>query len=352
MLNNTILLDFTGALFGALFPLFFFAVPVIIVIVIVRMVKKVNQQQKTDIKDSFQSVFAAFNNQTKNYCGENLKAAKSGNKYGFVDNSGWLVIDYQYDSAYSFTEGLAAVCRNSKWGYINSLNEYVIVDEFENAKPFSEGLAAVCLKGKWGFIDKTVEFVIDVQFDDAGSFSEGLADVMKGNVWYKIDSNGVLFTPNSTADTTSPVIKPEFNENKISDDIPNVLDLLNDIKTNENIDSTVSAGDSPYNHDMVKQQPYGVLKPIMKDFKYGFTDSEGNIVIEPIYDEVSDFSEGYARVKMHWKYGFINKQGQNTVLCSYDDASNFMNGMARVKLNFKTGFINTLGELVVPLEFR
>ena len=53
-------------------------------------------------------------------------ACSNGNKWGFCDRKGELVIDFEYDMAKSFSNGLAAVCKDSKWGYINLDNKVVI----------------------------------------------------------------------------------------------------------------------------------------------------------------------------------------------------------------------------------
>lgn len=45
------------------------------------------------------------------------------------------------------------------------------------------------------------------------------------------------------------------------------------------------------------------------DGKWGFINEKGEIVIEPVYEECSDFSGGIAAVTRNGKHGFINKNG-------------------------------------------
>ena len=66
---------------------------------------------------------------------------------------------------------LAWVKIGDKWGYINPKGEIVIHLQFDWAGWFSEGLAWVNIGGKDGYINKAGEIVIKPQFDDAGSFS-------------------------------------------------------------------------------------------------------------------------------------------------------------------------------------
>ena len=55
-----------------------------------------------------------------------------GDKRGFLNvNTGEPVIDEQYDKAWIFSEGVAAVVRNGKIGFINSKNEIVLPFEYD-----------------------------------------------------------------------------------------------------------------------------------------------------------------------------------------------------------------------------
>ena len=80
--------------------------------------------------------------------------------------------------------------------------------------------------------------------------------------------------------------------------------------------------------------------------KWGFIDKTGKIVIEPKYDAAWDFSEGLASVKLNGKWGFIDKTGKEITELKYDDVNSFLGGLASVKLNGKWYCINTKGEIV------
>lgn len=83
---------------------------------------------------------------------ENYAAVKNNGKWGFIDNTGTLVIDYQFDNARSFGDHLAAVEINGKWGYISLSGEVVIEPIFQEAKSFSGGSAPVKTEDGWTFI--------------------------------------------------------------------------------------------------------------------------------------------------------------------------------------------------------
>jgi len=121
-------------------------------------------------------------------------------KYGFIDKSGKFVIKPQFDSAESFSEGLAAVGMNSKNGYIDKTGKLVIAARYDSAFQFSDGLAKVAIGDKSGFIDTRGNMVISPRFAYSGfgnslnyrGFKEGLAAVEVNNKTGYIDKTGKI----------------------------------------------------------------------------------------------------------------------------------------------------------------
>ena len=70
--------------------------------------------------------------------------------------TGTIVINPQFNSADSFSDGLARVrigdFTTGKWGFIDKTGHYVINPQFNGATSFSDGLAQVSIGGKWGYI--------------------------------------------------------------------------------------------------------------------------------------------------------------------------------------------------------
>jgi hypothetical protein len=123
---------------------------------------------------------------------DNLILAQMGDKYGYKDAAGKIVISARFDNAYEFFDGLAAVRVNGKWGFIDRSGKPIGPMQFENATSFNDGFAAVKLGGKWGFINDEGEMEIAPTFEDAETFSEGLAKVRIGNKWGFIDEEGAI----------------------------------------------------------------------------------------------------------------------------------------------------------------
>lgn len=62
-----------------------------------------------------------------------------------------------------------------QYGFVDKTGKIVIDFQFEDAKDFSDGLAVVKVNGKYGYIDKSGKMVIEPQFDYANSFKNGFA---------------------------------------------------------------------------------------------------------------------------------------------------------------------------------
>ena len=67
-------------------------------------------------------------------------------KYGFIDKSGKVVIELQFDIAGDFSEGFAKVEKDGKYGFIDKNGKVVIEPQFDEVRDFSEGLATVAIE--------------------------------------------------------------------------------------------------------------------------------------------------------------------------------------------------------------
>lgn len=89
-------------------------------------------------------------------------------KYGYVDKTGEMVIDYQFDDGWDFSQnGMAVVEKDGKWGYIDESGKNVIPFQFEQAYNFTEnGVAKVVTEGgEEGYINTNGEVIITVGQD-------------------------------------------------------------------------------------------------------------------------------------------------------------------------------------------
>ena len=114
------------------------------------------------------------------YAGEGLYQAYQNNKNGYLDQTGKVVVDFIYNSAYSFGDGLAIVSTDGiSYGCIDKSGKMVIPAEYDDIYlfnygsdapdiAFSDGVVGVLKDGYWGLIDTNGKLIIDYVFEDNG----------------------------------------------------------------------------------------------------------------------------------------------------------------------------------------
>ena len=78
---------------------------------------------------------------------------------------------------------------------------------------------------------------------------------------------------------------------------------------------------------------------VILDEKYGMIDKLGNFLISPEYEFLEPFADGLAVARLNRKFGFIDKNNKVVYDFIYDDAESFFNGKAKVKLENKISFL-------------
>lgn len=291
-------------------------------------------------------------------------------KWGFINQTGKIVIEPQFAEVEDFSEGLAAAAeptgkedkwgsRILRWGYIDETGNWKIRPRFHSARKFSEGLAYVQLKEiyKGGYINQNGEMVIKPIFSGGSRFRNGVASVnyemgkkaslidKKGNtlterkydiiVYFRGDPIKVYVTQWFSGEylygfidsTGKEVIKPQF----------------------------ISTGH--FSEDLL---PVMVGKFVKVEYgwepegKWGYVDTEGNFVIEPVFDRAGDFCCGLAPAIISDdfdKWGYIDKSGSFVIKPQFDNAGRFSDSLAPVCVNDKWGYINTEGEIVIEPKY-
>ena len=94
------------------------------------------------------------------------------------------------------------------------------------------------------------------------------------------------------------------------------------------------------------------LAAVEKRDRWGFVDTDGNLVVECQYDDVGNFSEGLAAVENDkGLYGYIDKTGQLVIPFQFDDAKDFHEGLAAVEKDKQWGYITKAGILIIPYQY-
>ncbi|MDD5934654.1 MAG: WG repeat-containing protein [Clostridiales bacterium] len=94
-----------------------------------------------------------------------------------------------FENAINFVQsnGPTSVKVNGKWGFINDTGDIVLEFQYEDARPFSRGLAGVKGADGWNYIDESGNIVIPGPFQEVRDFSAtGTSFVKQEDVWRMI----------------------------------------------------------------------------------------------------------------------------------------------------------------------
>jgi hypothetical protein len=220
--------------------------------------------------------------------------------YGFLDESGRTAIRARFLWAEAFTSRFARV--EIKHGAYSFVDEHgkLFPHTFTALRDFSEDLAAASTNGEWGYIDATGKFVIEQRFTHAGAFSEGLAAVTVDSRAGYIDTAG------------NGVIKDNYQQ----------------------------------------AWPFRAGRAAVQIADhFGYIDRNDKWIVKPVYDFAWPHHEGLAHVQDAGYHGFINLSGDLVVPLNYDDADHFSEGLAAVRVGKKWGYLDALDRMVIRPQF-
>jgi len=265
---------------------------------------------------------------------QNYHAVSKNGKFGFVDKNNKTVIDYKYNFAKDFDNGIAKVRigsrKKGKYFIINEKGEEIserydeifdfeqkiakvrnldkialidqtgkrISDWYEKIETFKNNNALVVKENKIGYINNKGELISKEWYNDGAEFSNNRAKIKKGETWGYINTKGEI------------AIKPQYER------------AWN------------------FNNNVAK---------VKKDNKYNFIDTKGN-EISSWFDRMYSFSDDMAVVATNNKWGYININGDIAIPCQYDKAYAFSNGIALVIKDGETFKIDKDGVQIIEDE--
>lgn len=239
---------------------------------------------------------------------EGLIESRENNSWVYLDQTGKVVLSYNYEESTPFKEGIARVKRNGKWGCIDRNEKEIIPFIYDEIHTFNNGIAIISVKGKYGYINRTGKVLIPCIYDKANPFIDGVAKVMNNNKWGIINIFGFELTL------------------FIYDDITPFCENLASYKRNN---------------------------------KWGVLNRSGTEITPPKYAHIGVFKNGFARVAdepFSWrngKWGILNKNGIEIITPIYTSimpSDNKENSEYYVEDNGKYGLFY-LNKLVIPLVY-
>jgi hypothetical protein len=290
--------------------------------------------------------------------------SKNG-KWGFINASGEIAIEPQFDVVDRFSEGRAPFGSrtNGKWGFIDSKGHIIVEPRFERAYPFFGGRAAIKVGKRTGFVDRDGREV-GGRFTAVSSFHEERAFGKGGDFqWRMFDLNGNFITDDTFTGVGS------FSEG-----------LAGFLGRNQTEQAGFINRDGKVVIELTGIQPdtagYGFRGGIAAAYvrrpfywyqflnirrwgedAWGFIDRQGKQVVPLQYDGVTDFSECLATVWVNGWAGVINTKGRMIVQPKFSSIHSFSEGLAVVQDGesrsavTQYGYIDSKGKVVIKPQF-
>lgn len=260
-----------------------------------------------------------------------LKNTVDGDRYGYINKDGEVIIPFKFTRAYDFNEfGLAIIKENNKFGLIDIKGNYNVNPQFDNINPYKEGRAIYTEKSKMGVLDEKGNKLRDVVYDYIGNYNDGYAVVAKMNG--KSSKYGYIDLDGKEITEVKYMHANDFNDGfgliKIKDREFALIDTQGNISNTYNFEYVGS-----YGEDLM-------VFSILLGGPYGYINRDGEIVISPIYCDAKGFNDGVAVVSRSnnniiCTHGVIDKLGRQIYGEIYSDIKHL--GEGKIALGLPIG---------------
>ena len=224
------------------------------------------------------------------FAGEYINAQKGDkidiyNFDGTKENSEYISRKSVADKKYEIVS-----TSDDKYKIINNENNKVIDDNYQYVQYLFKNYFSVTKDNKYGIIDSDGNTILDFKY----------------NIVQLLENSNVI-----------QIIDDKSNIELLDENLKSIIKIKDaNIYTYDNYFKVYSDDNVQYFDKSGKKLESKDVFPNNKLFaykernKWGFKDKDGNIVVKPIYDMVTEFNEyGYAGIKSKNKWGSINENG-------------------------------------------
>jgi hypothetical protein len=214
------------------------------------------------------------------------------------------------DDMVIYASGENEVCLVDEEGVIQAK----LADGIEDASGYSENLIALKYDGKYNYYslhgDVQEEFG---SYDAASCFQSGKAVVKEGTEWKILDTTGTVI---STTDFDDIVISAEGKYINCG-----VILAREGGKYHLYDQNFSQIGD--FECDSIDQVTDDEIIAFEEQGKWGYVNTQGEILLNPVYDDARSFSNGLAAIKENGNWGFADTDFECVIACQYDEAYYF-----------------------------
>ncbi|MDO4426690.1 MAG: WG repeat-containing protein [Moraxella sp.] len=246
-----------------------------------------------------------------------LAVKDDGSPVALLNRQGTKTADlFAYDAvlARQMNSGLLPVKKGNKIGYINAQGRIIIPLIYDSlgggnwARPATNGRIVVKKGGAWGVINTQGGTVVgfDRSINYISDFNASGATIRTRSGSYRVNHQGQ--TANQAAAQAQAAQTQRRSLQPSHPQIPQTPSAAPWEQT----------ADSLWVDSLTGSQP--LFTPHQQDGKWGFVDSNGVPMIVYAFDEVRPYQRGLAAVRQGTHWGFIDTTGQLVIEFRFDDA--------------------------------
>lgn len=193
------------------------------------------------------------------------------------------------------------------------VTQAIVEYDFDSVRAIFDDMLPINTGSEWIYYDYILDRIIDGKYEDASSFANEKAVVLSNGNWYFINKNG-----EKISEKNFTVVKlfgtGEYTYGGI------MIASENGVYSIYNQDGEKRGEFSCANMDAYYG---GFIAFEDSNHKWGFVNTDGEIVIEPQYECAKSFSNGLAAIKTDGVWGFINTEGKLVIEAEFLEAGYF-----------------------------
>lgn len=238
------------------------------------------------------------------------------------DGNLWKVIDNKGSDITGMYQFAGLINDEGKGIYVNDIDTRLLDQKevsrarfdftVEDAGCYSDSLECVPvkIKGRWRYLKMDGTF-LPGEYEEAGSFYQNTAAVKENNSWYLIDEKGERLSSQTYED-----IKLDLYGCHIQGKV-----ILAKEKGKYHLYDTEFKQIGDFSCDDIDICIDNNLIAFKQGELWGYVNTKGEIIVEPLYAGAKSFSNGMAAVSnKSGMWGFINREYQVVIDCRYLDA--------------------------------
>lgn len=316
----------------------------------------VEAKYELSVEDDYSSSLESFS-----FFQEGLARVVKNGKFGYIDKTGEVIIDFDYEDAGHFSQWLAYYANSEgKYGYINKKGDIIISPKYDYAEEFNLNKQAIVAD-----ITSEYDYIYALINKDGEEIIGSLSDiedhheiyvVIKDEKCYLMNTKGKMISEDIYDDFAEignfillAVLNDEYDATaitifKLNGDV--YYELTEDEVSGEELADFYSVGDKFYLLFKPETGSKVTLKlkkdawefeaddiqDIVNNFviterndEYGLRTLKDALVIDYLYDFIWGYDDGYFLARLDGKIGIINERGKTIVEFLYQSCNTDIN---------------------------